>query len=91
MKEVVTEKEKECFRDNSDECVDLGDEAARIIAYDLVAVLELHPLVNAGGENVVTLPLLSASHKSAMKSGTNVAALVLVISQLFVTSAGTKF
>ncbi|KAK1743582.1 hypothetical protein QTG54_006203 [Skeletonema marinoi] len=34
MKEVVVEKEKECFRDSADECVDLGNEAARMIAYD---------------------------------------------------------
>ncbi len=34
MNEIVVQKEKECFRDSSDECVDLGDEAARIIAYD---------------------------------------------------------
>ncbi len=33
MKEIVTQKEKECFQDTADECVDLGDEAARIIAY----------------------------------------------------------
>ncbi len=33
MKEIVTQKEKECFHDTADECVDLGDEAARIIAY----------------------------------------------------------
>lgn len=34
MNEVVTQKEKECFHDSADECVDLGDEAARIIAYE---------------------------------------------------------
>ena len=34
MNEVVTEKEKECFHDSADECVDLGNEAARILAYD---------------------------------------------------------
>ncbi len=34
MKEIVTQKEKQCFRDNADECVDLGDEAAHIIAYN---------------------------------------------------------
>ena len=34
MKEIVTQKEKECFHDTADECVDLGDEAARIIAYN---------------------------------------------------------
>jgi len=34
MKEVVVEKEKECFRDSADECVDLGNAAAREIAYD---------------------------------------------------------
>lgn len=33
MNEVVTQKEKECFHDSADECVDLGDEAARILAY----------------------------------------------------------
>jgi len=34
MKEVVVEKEKECFRDSADECVDLGNAAAREIAYN---------------------------------------------------------
>ena len=34
MNEVVTQKERMCFRDSADECVDLGNEAARIIAYD---------------------------------------------------------
>lgn len=34
MNEVVVEKEMLCFRDTADECVDLGNEAARIIAYD---------------------------------------------------------
>ncbi|KAK1743529.1 hypothetical protein QTG54_006150 [Skeletonema marinoi] len=33
MEEVVVEKEKECFRDSADECVDLGNAAAREIAY----------------------------------------------------------
>jgi hypothetical protein len=33
MKEVLTDKEKECFRDSSEECEDLGNAAARIIAY----------------------------------------------------------
>ena len=31
---MVTQKERMCFRDSADECVDLGNEAARIIAYD---------------------------------------------------------
>ena len=31
MNEVVTEKDKECFRDSADECIDLGNEAARIL------------------------------------------------------------
>ncbi len=31
---MVTEKEKKCFRDSAEECVDLGNAAARIIAYD---------------------------------------------------------
>lgn len=34
MNEVVTEKERMCFHDSADECVDLGNAAARIIAYD---------------------------------------------------------
>lgn len=34
MNEVVREKEQQCFRDSADECVDLGNAAARIIAYD---------------------------------------------------------
>jgi len=34
MNEVVVEKEMLCFRDTADECVDLGNETARIIAYD---------------------------------------------------------
>lgn len=34
MNEVVTQKEKECFHDSADECVDLGDTAARILAYN---------------------------------------------------------
>jgi len=58
---------------------------------NIVAVLELYPSVNIGGENVVPLPLINAGHKSAMKSGTNVAALVLKISEIFRTSAGIKF
>jgi hypothetical protein len=39
MKEVVDEKEKGCFRDSADECVALGNEAARIIAYDHCGVM----------------------------------------------------
>ena len=64
-----------------------------IIIALVVVVLELHhPVLDAGGENVVPLPLSSASHKSAIKSGANVAAaLILAISQLSVTSAATKF
>ena len=31
---MVTQKEKECFHDSAEECVDLGNAAARIIAYD---------------------------------------------------------
>ena len=34
MNEVVREKEKQCFHDSADECVDLGNAAARFIAYD---------------------------------------------------------
>jgi len=34
MNEVVVEKEKECFRDSADECVNLGNAAAREIAYN---------------------------------------------------------
>ena len=34
MNEVVTEKERMCFHDSADECVDLGNAAARMIAYD---------------------------------------------------------
>ena len=34
MNEVVTQKSKECFHDSAEECVDLGNAAARIIAYD---------------------------------------------------------
>ena len=38
MNEVITEKETECFHDSADECVDLGNEAARILAYDYCEV-----------------------------------------------------
>ena len=34
MNQVVTERENECFRDSSDECDELGNEAARILAFD---------------------------------------------------------
>ena len=34
MNEVVTQKEKECFHDSAEECDDLGNEAARILAYE---------------------------------------------------------
>ena len=31
---MVTQKERMCFKDSAEECVDLGNAAARIIAYD---------------------------------------------------------
>jgi hypothetical protein len=33
MQEVLDKYEKKCFHDSPDECIDLGNEAARIIAY----------------------------------------------------------
>ena len=34
MEEVLNKYEKKCFHDSSDECIDLGNEAARMIAYN---------------------------------------------------------
>lgn len=33
MQQVLKEKEEQCFHDSPDECIDLGNEAARIIAF----------------------------------------------------------
>ena len=53
----------------------------------------LPPVVlRSGGENVVTLPLISAGDQCSINSRKNVkAALVLVISNAFRTSARMKF
>ena len=52
----------------------------------------LPPAVKGGGENVVTLPLLSAGDKSSVNTGAHVAAApILVISEVFRTSAGIEF
>ena len=58
-----------------------------------VGVSDLPPLaVKGGGDNAVTLPLLSAGDKCSIKSDAHVAAaLVLVISHVFKTSAGIEF
>ncbi|KAK1743532.1 hypothetical protein QTG54_006153, partial [Skeletonema marinoi] len=42
MKEGVVEKEKECFRDSADECVDLGNAAAREIAYSHCGIMGMN-------------------------------------------------
>ena len=42
MNEVVTEKEKECFHDSADECVDLGNETARILSYNYCGSMSRH-------------------------------------------------
>ena len=58
-----------------------------------VGASQLPPLaVKSGGENVVTLPLISAGDKFLANTGSHVeTALILAISKVFRTSVEIKF
>ena len=92
MKEVVVEKEKECFRDSADECVDLGNEAARMIAYSHCGSFGMNSVIKKWRRNCRdAAELTSAGDKSSIKSEMNAEAPILAILEPFRTSAEMKF
>lgn len=49
MNDFVSQKERECLHDSAIECVDLGNDELVSSPTNIVANLELHPLVNIVG------------------------------------------